>query len=175
MPIASPPRRHPTTMAATESSEALADELLVAMGGIRRNARRRAGRPEELSRLTGAQLELVRLVRRRPGISVTQAAEDLGLVPNTVSTLVRQLSDLGYLDRHRDPTDRRVARLVLSDDIGRKVVAFRDRRVSLIAGAMDELSAADRRRLHVAIAVLARLQRTMEITQGGDVAEVRGR
>ena len=48
----------------------LADELLATMASIRRSGRLLARRPVELSTLTGAQLELVRLVRRRPGVSV---------------------------------------------------------------------------------------------------------
>ena len=69
------------------------------MGAIRRSGRRHAGRPEELSQLTGSQLELVRLLRRRPGISVNQVADELNLAPNTVSTLVRQLVDAGFVVR----------------------------------------------------------------------------
>ena len=42
---------------------ALADDLLAAMGAIRRSGRSVATRPVELSALTGAQLDLVRLVR----------------------------------------------------------------------------------------------------------------
>ncbi|HEY1635005.1 MAG TPA: winged helix-turn-helix transcriptional regulator, partial [Acidimicrobiales bacterium] len=70
----------------------MADELLTNIASIRRAGRRQAGRPVELSSLTGAQLELLRLVRRRPGVSIADAAQELRLAPNTVSTLVRQLT-----------------------------------------------------------------------------------
>jgi DNA-binding MarR family transcriptional regulator len=140
----------------------LADELLAAMGAIRRTGRRRAGRPEELSSLTGSQLELVRLLRRRPGISVNQVAEELHLAPNTVSTLVRQLVDLGSVVRRTQAADRRVARLDLAEDLGRKVGAFRDRRMALIVEAMHELPVADQRRLRGTVGVLLKLQRAME-------------
>src|SRR5580704_4188487 len=96
----------------------LADELLGAMGAIRRSGRRHAGRPEELSQLTGSQLELVRLLRHHPGLSVNQVAEELNLAPNTVSTLVRQLVDAGLVVRGCQEADRRVARLDLVDDLG---------------------------------------------------------
>jgi DNA-binding MarR family transcriptional regulator len=146
----------------------LADELLAAMGAIRRTGRRRAGRPEELSALTGSQLELVRLLRRRPGISVNQVAEELHLAPNTVSTLVRQLVDLGYVVRRSQEADRRVARLDLAEDLGRKVGAFRDRRMALIVDAMHELPVADQRRLRSTVGVLLKLQRAMERGGTGD-------
>ena len=66
----------------------LADELLGTMASIRRSGRLVASRPVELSALTGSQVDLVRLVRRRPGVSVTEAAAELRLAANTVSTLV---------------------------------------------------------------------------------------
>jgi DNA-binding MarR family transcriptional regulator len=153
--VPAPGRHHP-------GFDLLADELLAAMGAIRRTGRRRAGRPQELSGLTGSQLELVRLLRRRPGISVNQVADELHLAPNTVSTLVRQLVDLGFVVRRSQDADRRVARLDLAEDLGRKVGAFRDRRMALIVEAMHELPVADQRRLRSTVGVLLKLQRAME-------------
>ena len=135
---------------------AVADDLISAMAWIRRGARL-AGRPAELVELTGAQLDLVRLVRRRPGVSVAEAAAELGLAANTVSTLVRRLTDAGLLLRHVDPADRRVARLELSAGTARRVARFRDRRVALVASAIAELRPADRRRLEAALPVLDRV------------------
>jgi DNA-binding MarR family transcriptional regulator len=140
----------------------LADELLAAMGAIRRSGRRRAGRPEELSQLTGSQLELVRLLRRRPGISVNQVAEELTLAPNTVSTLVRQLVDAGFVVRRCQEADRRVARLDLAEDLGRKMGAFRDRRMGLLVEAMRALPVHDQRKLRSTVGVLLKLQREIE-------------
>jgi DNA-binding MarR family transcriptional regulator len=135
---------------------ALADELLATMASIRRSGRL-AGRPLELSELTGAQLDLVRLVRRRPGISVAEAAAELRLAANTVSTLVRQLTDAGLLLRHADGVDRRIARLELTPEMQRKVDRFRDRRVALLAAAIAELRPAERRRLAETTSLLRRL------------------
>jgi DNA-binding MarR family transcriptional regulator len=157
-----PPVGPPAPRRSNPGFDLLADELLAAMGAIRRTGRRRAGRPEELSGLTGSQLELVRLLRRRPGLSVSQVADELHLAPNTVSTLVRQLVDLGYVVRRCQTADRRVARLDLAEDLGRKVVAFRDRRMALIVDAMHELPVADQRRLRSTVGVLLKLQRAME-------------
>src|SRR5215471_17672170 len=132
----------------------IADELLRTMGSIRRSGRRAAVRPAELSRLTGAQLDLVRVVRRRPGISVGEAAEELRLAANTVSTLVRQLCDAGLLERTTDVADRRVGRLSLSPDTARRVGAFRDRRVALLSEAMGSFSEHEQEELADAVALL---------------------
>jgi DNA-binding MarR family transcriptional regulator len=126
------------------------------MAALRRGTRL-AGRPAELSELTGAQLDLLRLVRRRPGVSVADAAAELRLAPNTVSTLVRRLKDAGLLLRHADRTDRRVARLELSPETAREVERFRDRRIALLASAIAELPPAERRRLEAASPILGRL------------------
>lgn len=135
----------------------LADELLTAIASIRRSGRRIGGRPRVLSGLRDAQLELLRLVRRRPGCSVADAALELRLAPNTVSTLVGQLTEAGLLHRQPDAGDRRVARLELSPEARRQVDAWRDRRVDRLAEAMRRLPAADRRSLATALAVLSRL------------------
>jgi|KBSMisStaDraftv2_1062788.scaffolds.fasta_scaffold201865_2 DNA-binding MarR family transcriptional regulator len=140
---------------------ALANDLLAAMGSIRRSGRRVAARPVELSALTGAQLDLVRLIGRRPGVSVTRAADELGLAGNTVSTLVRQLTDAGLLVRRADDTDRRVARLELTDEMARTVGALRDRRVAVLSAGMAALSPADQARLADAVDVLRTLADTL--------------
>jgi DNA-binding MarR family transcriptional regulator len=151
--------------------ELLADEVLSSMGAIRRSGRRRAVRPEELSQLTGSQLELVRLVRRRPGISVSEAAAELNLAPNTVSTLVRQLVDLGHVVRRCQPLDRRVAQLDLAEALGQRMETFRDRRQAVLVEAMKGLSVADQRRLRSTAGVLMKLQRAMERGDESEAAD----
>lgn len=144
------------------------------MASIRRSGRRQSDRPVLLSSLNGSQLELVRLVRRRPGVSVADAAEELRLAPNTVSTLVGQLTESGILLRLADESDRRVARLELADDTRRKVDAWRDRRVVALAAALARLSPRDQRRLAVAMPALARLADSLALADPPDVPEGRG-
>jgi DNA-binding MarR family transcriptional regulator len=148
---------------------ARADDLLSVMASIRRSGRLLAGRPVELSTLTSSQIDLVRLILRRPGVSVTQAAEELRLAPNTVSTLIRQLSDQGLLIRRIDDQDRRVARLDLTPGMRRKVGAFRDRRVATLVGAMTQMSAKDRGRLADAVAILEELAGRLEEQESSSV------
>ena len=136
------------------SNDVLAEELLAALGLVRRHLRRSAGRPGSLSTLTGSQTELVRTVRRNPGISVTEAAAELGLVANTVSTLVGQLIERGLLVRSPDDADRRVARLTLTEPAREQVEAWRDRRTALVTQALDGLETDDRDALRAALPVL---------------------
>jgi DNA-binding MarR family transcriptional regulator len=146
-------------MAPNEAPDHLAppEQLFAAIGLLRRHTRRRVGRPWPETPLTGSQVELVRLLRRRPGTSVAEAAAALGLAANTVSTLVRQLTDAGLIERVRDESDRRVARLALTDEARAQVERWRDRRNVQVAAAFDALSAEDREAIESAIPAITRL------------------
>jgi DNA-binding MarR family transcriptional regulator len=138
------------------------EDLLDALSGVRRAIRRSSDRPAFLASLTGAQIELVRLLRRRPGLTVAEAAAELRVAPNTVSTLVGQLVEAGFVERAVDQTDRRVARLNLAPAVRNKVQAWRDRRIETIEAAVGRLSPDDRERIAGAVPALARLSRELE-------------
>ena len=147
-----------------DSDTALADELYAAVGLLRRHARRIGGRPfgDQTNGPSTAQLELIRLVRRNPELSVADAAAELGVAPNTVSTLVRQLVDAGELERVRDSADGRVVRLRLTPDTRRRVEAWLDRRTAVTAEALAGLSDGDRAALHRALPVLTALATALD-------------
>jgi DNA-binding MarR family transcriptional regulator len=139
-----------------------AEELTDALAVFRRALRRASRRPQELTSLTGAQLELVRLLRRSPGTSVAEAARELRVAPNTVSTLVSRLLETGVIVKRPDPGDRRVARLDLSPRARRSVEAWRDRRLELLDDALARLPRVDARRLAAARPALERLAELLE-------------
>jgi DNA-binding MarR family transcriptional regulator len=158
----------PIAPADEAATSAAADTLLRTFARIRRAGRRQSGRPVELGSLTTAQLELLRLVKRRPGISVAEAARELRLAANTVSTLVRELSDRGMLMRRASEADRRVAELDLEPDIREQIDAWRDRRLLALAAAIDELPSDEQDRLLDAVPLLEAVADRLE--QGGDQA-----
>ena len=146
-----------------------ADGLLTVMASIRRSGGLLARRPVELSSLTSSQLDLVRVILRRPGLSVNQAAEELRLAPNTVSTLVHQLTNQNMVIRRANPVDRRVAWLDLTPTMRRKVAAFRDRRLATLVAAMNRLPVDDQRRLTEAVTLLDHLaEQLLEAEHAGD-------
>lgn len=159
-------------------TDVLAEGLLAAIGLLRRHLRRVPGRPWALSSLSASQSELLRLVLRAPGISVAEAAAELGLVPNTVSTLVGQLTEQGLLQRVPDPRDRRVARLTLTNLAQRQIDAWRDRRAALITQVLDGLAPADLEALRGALPALTgiaeRLRPDDEAIAGLEELRVRG-
>jgi DNA-binding MarR family transcriptional regulator len=135
----------------------LAERMFETLGSLRRQVRRSAGRPWPTGDLSGSQIDLVRLVRREPGIPVNTAAERLGLAANTVSTLVHRLVDAGLLQRQPDPADRRVARLRVTAAARRRIEGWRDQRTVLTAAALGQLSLTDRRAIRDAIPAVERL------------------
>lgn len=117
----------------------VAGELIGVVGRFRRQLRRSAGRGFDSSRLSESQSELLWLVGRRPGISVSTAAAELGLVPNTASTLVTKLVSGGLLLRTAGDTDRRVCQLRLAEPAQQIVDASRATRRALLSEVIDEL------------------------------------
>jgi DNA-binding MarR family transcriptional regulator len=114
-------------------------EVSRVVGRFRRQLRRSAGRGFDSARLTESQSELLWLVGRQPGISVSAAAAELGLVANTASTLVSKLVGRGLLVRTADETDRRVGQLWLARAAQEVVDRSRVARRAALAEVLDEL------------------------------------
>ena len=102
-------------------------------------------------------LEIMRLLARRPGLSVNDVAREIGVQPNNVSTAVRLLEADGLLAKKRDEVDGRVARLHPTS----KALAARGRREEAwgdsMTDALDHLDPADAEALLAASGVLRRL------------------
>lgn len=139
----------------------LAAELFATVGRFRRQVRRSGGRPAIGTGLPESQAELLRLVSRQPGISVREAAAELGLAANTASTLVSRLSADGLLVRTVDPDDRRVGRLRLTEPAQRLADESRAARRAALVVALDRLDAERIERLHDGLTVLAELTRML--------------
>jgi DNA-binding MarR family transcriptional regulator len=117
----------------------LVTEVFGVVGRFRRQLRRSVPRGFDSARLTESQAELLWLIGRRPGISISAAAAELGLVPNTASTLVSKLVSNGLLLRTVDATDRRVGRLRLVGPTQQIVDASRTARRALLSEVLGEL------------------------------------
>ncbi|OBG96415.1 MarR family transcriptional regulator [Mycobacterium sp. E3251] len=126
-------------MGKVKSSTDVVTEVFRVVGRFRRQLRRSAGRGFDSSRLTESQSELLWLVGRRPGISVNAAAAELGLAPNTASTLVSKLVSGGLLMRTVGDTDRRVGRLHLAEPAQQIVDTSRAARRAVLAEVLAEL------------------------------------
>jgi len=70
---------------------------------------------ETLDHLPASELELMRLLVRRPGGTVSEVARELGLQTSNASATVRTLVARGLLERHPDSNDGRMTRLFPTD------------------------------------------------------------
>ncbi|HWB37669.1 MAG TPA: MarR family transcriptional regulator [Rugosimonospora sp.] len=137
-------------------TDPLANQLMEELNGVRRVVRRRL-RARLGSGLSGSQVELLRAVEANPGTGVAAAAQAMHLAANSVSALVYQLVDAGYLRRETDPNDRRAARLQLTPTARRRLDAWRSDRGRLVGEGLAQLSASDRTAIDRALPALGRL------------------
>jgi len=145
-----------------DAAKAEAAALLAAVGAVRRVARRAVRGSDSAGALPPARSELLRLAARRPGIGVAEAAQELRLAPNSVSTMVSQLAAAGLLNRGRAESDGRSVRLTVTEAGAARVSQWRDLRAELAGRALDQLSAADRSAIGAAVPALSRLAEQME-------------
>jgi DNA-binding MarR family transcriptional regulator len=143
------------------SAAASAAELLSAISLVHRATRRAVRHAWQQEPLPPTQSELLRLAANMPGITVADAAQELRLAPNTVSTLVGKLTAAGLLRRSRG-ADARTALLTVTERARERVVQWRDLRADLAAQVLAGMPAADRRALAAALPALLRLAEGME-------------
>jgi DNA-binding MarR family transcriptional regulator len=123
----------------TIDADHLAAELSQAVTRLRRALQRAARANFDGESLSPTEVELLLLVAERPGIGVAVAAGELGAAPNTVSTLIRKLVSIGLLNREFSTGDRRVARLLLTDEAEARLARWRERRADVLTNSFDRL------------------------------------
>jgi DNA-binding MarR family transcriptional regulator len=90
---------------------AAARELAIALHDLAWLLPRTLDPEAEPEPLPASELEVMRLLVRRPGLSVSDVARELALQTSNASTAVRTLVVRGLLERRRDDEDGRVTRL----------------------------------------------------------------
>ncbi len=104
-----------------------------------------------------SELEVMRLLVRQPGLSVSEVASALELQSSNVSTAMRSLVARGLIERRRDEHDGRVTRLYPTH----KAIAHRDRQEiawgERLARRLAQLPDAERERVLAAAPALEAL------------------
>ena len=119
--------------------------------------------------ITQSEGELLRLLDRRPGIRVQDAAVELGIASNSVSTLVKGLTRNALVQRASDPLDGRAACLWLTPLSRDWVTRIGSAREQAIDRALDSLDASERAALEAAVPAMVHLSKT--IAAKGGVAQ----
>lgn len=112
--IKSSERSNPATNCAIgPDSAALA--VLKKLRIVIRAAQRHSVWIEKQCGLSGAQLWIMQELFEAPGLRVGEIADRLAIHQTTASNLLRPLESRGYLVKERDSQDKRVVKLVLSE------------------------------------------------------------
>jgi DNA-binding MarR family transcriptional regulator len=135
----------------------LTAELARVLARIGRGLRYRTRDAREALEVTHSEGELLRLIGRQPGVRVQDAALELGVASNSVSTLVKQLSRTGLVQRASDPLDGRAAHLWLTPSAEDWVTRVGNAREAAIGRALCALDDADRAAIEAAVPAMARL------------------
>lgn len=155
------PQAQPRAAVAVALEEPLAAQLSKLLGKVGRALRYRTRAAQDALPVTGSESELLRLLGRRPGIPVQAAAAELGIASNSVSTLVKQLTREGLVERGSDPTDARVASLRLTAQAEAWVTQIGSAREEALQRALEHLEPQDRAALENALPALARLAQSL--------------
>src|SRR6266702_1303472 len=142
---------------AAPPNAALTGELDKVLARIGRGLRYRTRAVREALDITQSEGELLRLIERRPGIRVQDAATELGIASNSVSTLVKQLSRTGLVQRSSDPLDGRAACLWLTPLSQDWVARIGSAREAAISRALDSLDEPERKALEAAVPAMVHL------------------
>jgi DNA-binding MarR family transcriptional regulator len=142
-------------------------ELAKVFSRVGRGLRYHTRAAREALDITHSEGDLLRLVDRRPGLRVNDAAAELGIASNSVSTLVRQLTRAGLLERAADPLDGRAACLRLTPSAAEWVTQLGNAREQTIDRALAAMDEEDRRQLEAAIPALKRLAKAISKADGG--------
>jgi DNA-binding MarR family transcriptional regulator len=138
---------------------ALADTI----GRLRRAMRRGARVADPGNELSVAQLELLASLAEHPGTRPGQLARLLNLRPNTVTTLVNALANLGMLSREAAAEgDRRAVSLNVTDEGLRAVHAWQATNSAVLNLALSTLSASQRNALARATPALDALAQAID-------------
>jgi DNA-binding MarR family transcriptional regulator len=146
-----------TTTTTTDADVAeLASQLRLAVARLNRRIRQQAALTgEELTASTQAALASI---ERLGAVTLGELAAVEQVQPPSMTRIVARLEEWGYVTRVVDPTDRRVARVEITES-GRELLALsRTRKDAFLAQRIAEFDASEQALLARALPLLERLQ-----------------
>lgn len=139
-------------------SQAARIEFSFLLGDATRRLRRAYDREMQQLGLTRAQWQVLVRVLRIGSPTQTELAESLGIGRASAGSLIRQLEEKGYIERHDDKGDQRVKRVVAS----RRAVASAERMMQIGSDvAYSAFDGIEKEELDVAARVLHAIRRNI--------------
>lgn len=150
--------------AAPDAVALVSAELATLILDVSKQLRMAAHAETKLAPLPESERDVLRLVYRRPGISVSAVARELHMKSSNVSTAVRSLMQRGLMTREADQADRRIARLALTDVARQNVRRIETSWANQLGAALSQLEPGYRAALEDAVPALRSL---MEVLREG--------
>lgn len=110
-----------------------------------------------------AQVEILQRLADEPDLRVRDLAERHRLAPNTISTLIQHMVTAGLVTRETDPEDRRAVTVALTPDGASALDRWSAANARRLDLALQMLPERDRRRIAGAIPAFARLVTELEL------------
>lgn len=104
--------------------------------------------------VTRAQWHTLSILKRNEGCNQGMLADLLEVEPITVGRMIDRLEDAGLVERRRDPADRRVWRIHLTEKAQPVLIELRAIADTMIDEVMEGVDPQDRIRMHVALKAL---------------------
>lgn len=104
--------------------------------------------------VTRAQWHTLSILKRNEGCNQGMLADLLEVEPITVGRMIDRLEDAGLVERRRDPADRRVWRIHLTEKAQPVLIELRAIADTMIDEVMDGVDPDDRIRMHAALKAL---------------------
>lgn len=123
----------------SESRKEIAWEL----GETSRMLRRQFNRHAAAVGATSAQWRAMFWLSRQPGMKQVELAEKLDVEPITAGRTIDRLEEASLVERRRDPVDRRVWRLYLTDQAEPMIDQLKLVAEQVLAGALAGISKAE--------------------------------
>ncbi len=147
-----------------ESSAALASQLRLAVLRLSRRLRQQA-----VGEITPSQLSALASVAKHGELSLGTLAALERIAPPSMTRIAARLEERGLVVRRSDDTDRRVARVAISESGLAVLDEIRNRRNAYLAVRIRELSEAEQELLARAVPLLERLAEEDAEVQVGSV------
>jgi len=97
--------------------------------------------------LTGPQFGLLMHLHRRGPLTPSELSDTLCVTMGNITGLIQRLKKLGFVERRRSSTDRRILRIALTDSGSRKIRALIPLWEKTILSALKPLTNNDRKLL----------------------------
>ncbi|MBT2394523.1 MarR family winged helix-turn-helix transcriptional regulator [Streptomyces sp. ISL-100] len=149
----------PRSSASEEDLRHIASAVSAVLPALHRALDRRVAQDFPYPKPSEGQLALLRLVGKRDGATVREAADVLLMKPNNVSALVTQLAGQGLVERRQDPADKRVAHLHLTAEARHRLAAVGNLLEGYVVDALRTLTDGDLDAIGSALGALRGLAR----------------